>query len=201
MLSRSPSSVTLNSCSFSSGDSLDHCLSVKSLGYMPLRYRQQVSPHIPSMVPFASFWTRSKNVGKRARVDFFVAAQKLIECSFIVTISIQSHIFDNKFGGGNPVVFCRPRHPRLSTEELCCVSHIVRSELNTPDFAVVSSQFTPEPLLLFTLSLRILEFAEFSGQRRVFHLKNRSLHRRCRGYSGLTESSADPRADSRTTKG
>src|ERR1017187_10927139 len=59
MLSRSPSSVTLNSCSFSSGDSLDHCLSVKSLGYMPLRYRQQVSPHIPSMVPFASFWTRS----------------------------------------------------------------------------------------------------------------------------------------------
>src|ERR1019366_8267318 len=27
---------------------------------MPLRYRQQVSPHIPSMVPFASFWTRSK---------------------------------------------------------------------------------------------------------------------------------------------
>src|ERR1035438_5422190 len=65
MLSRSPSSVTLNSCSFSSGDSLDHCLSVKSLGYMPLRYRQQVSPHIPSMVPFASFWTRSKGAATR----------------------------------------------------------------------------------------------------------------------------------------
>jgi hypothetical protein len=29
---------------------------------MPLRYRQQVSPHIPSMVPFASFWTGSETL-------------------------------------------------------------------------------------------------------------------------------------------